>query len=194
MNDIKLRMADKSDAEVLLAIYSQYIDTVITFEYGKPSLEAFKKRIEDISAFYPYIVCEIDGTVIGYAYAHRHRERAAYRWNAESTVYIDNRYTGKGLGKVIYSALIEILMLMNIKNVYAYITVPNAKSEGLHRSMGFSKVGVYENTGYKGDKWLDVLCLVKKIGGYTKDPVEVIPVSEVAASSVRSVLDKYEKI
>ncbi|MFA7673161.1 MAG: N-acetyltransferase family protein [Clostridia bacterium] len=194
MNDIKLRMADKSDAGALLAIYSQYIDTVITFECEKPSLEAFQQRIKDISSFYPYIVCEMDGTVIGYAYAHRQRERAAYRWNAESTVYIDNRYTGKGLGKVIYSALIEILMLMNIKNVYAGITVPNAKSEGLHRSLGFEKVGIYENTGYKGDKWLDVLCLVKKIGAYTKDPVEVKPISDVTATSVRSVLDKYEKI
>ncbi|MCK9557698.1 MAG: N-acetyltransferase family protein [Candidatus Cloacimonetes bacterium] len=193
MNSIKLRIANENDAEALLAIYSQYTDTAITFEYGKPSLEAFTERIKDISAFYPYIVCESDGVVIGYAYAHRQRERAAYRWNAESTVYIDNRYTGKGIGRRLYSALIEILTLMNIKNIYAYITVPNEKSEGLHYSMGFLKAGLYKNTGYKDGRWLDVLCLVKNIGIYGKDPAEVKPINEIPASSVRQVLDKYEK-
>ena len=84
---MRYRLATEADAEVLLTIYGQYIETEITFEYRLPSLDEFRKRIRDILLFYPYLVAEEDGKVIGYAYAHRHMQREAYQWNGELSIY-----------------------------------------------------------------------------------------------------------
>lgn len=104
-----LRRVAESDAEILLKIYETYIETPITFECELPSVEDFQKRIQAFSADYPYIVCEIDGEIVGYAYAHRFRERAAYDWNVELSIYISSLAQGKGIGKAMYHALIESL-------------------------------------------------------------------------------------
>lgn len=95
---MRYRLATEADAEVLLTIYGQYIETEITFEYRLPSLDEFRKRIRDILLFYPYLVAEEDGKVIGYAYAHRHMQREAYQWNAELSIYLDQKATSKGIG------------------------------------------------------------------------------------------------
>ena len=90
LENLGFRRAKLSDAERLLEIYSPYvIETAITFEYDVPSVEEFRGRIEDISSEYPYIVCTYKDEIIGYAYAHRHMERAAYQWNAELSIYLD---------------------------------------------------------------------------------------------------------
>ena len=77
-----IRFAAPDDAAALLRIYAQYIETPITFEYTLPSEEEFARRIRDIQAVYPYLVYIEDGEVLGYAYAHRFQERAAYQWGA----------------------------------------------------------------------------------------------------------------
>lgn len=97
---MRFRTARLSDAPALLEIYREYIDTPITFEYALPSVEEFKDRIRSISEFFPYLVLEDDGGVIvGYAYAHRHMERAAYQWNAELSIYLSRALAGKGWGR-----------------------------------------------------------------------------------------------
>ena len=94
MSTVHFRRATEEDVVSILAIYAPYVtDSAITFEYDVPSEEEFRQRIRTISAEYPYFVCESDGQIIGYAYAHRHMERAAYQWNAEFSIYIRQGFT-----------------------------------------------------------------------------------------------------
>ena len=121
---MEIRFAAEADAPALLAIYAQYIETGITFEYQLPTREEFARRIRDFGGTYPYLVCEENGCIVGYAYAHRQAERAAYQWNAELSVYLDRSCTSRGLGRRLYGALIDILRLQGIRTVYGCVTVP----------------------------------------------------------------------
>ena len=132
-----IRFVRADDSAALLRIYAGYIDTPVTFECALLSERAFAERIAAISAEYPYLVCEEEGAVVGYAYAHRQRDREAYQWNAELSVYLDPAYTRQGLGGRLYRILLDMLRLQGIRTVYAGVTVPNPASERLHESMGF---------------------------------------------------------
>ena len=171
-----IRLAAPADSSRLLRIYAQYMATPITFECTLPTEQDFAGRIERIAALYPYLVCEENGNAIGFAYAHRPMERAAYQWNAELTVYLDRQAAAKGLGKRLYSVLSAILQLQGVRNMYGCVTVPNAASEGLHRSMGFRLVGIYRNAGFKGGQWHDVAWFEKAIEEFqgTPDPITSI--------------------
>ena len=186
---IRLRFASCNDAGKLLDIYSEYIDTPITFEYTLPSIEEFRERISNIISFYPYIVCEKDDEPIGYAYAHRHMERAAYQWNAELSVYIKKNFTSKGLGKILYSALMEILKLQGIRTVYGCVTVPNEKSEALHTGLGFRQIGIYRNAGYKNGEWRDVRWYEKQIGDYNQKPLSIVSLRTINGDKLEGILD-----
>lgn len=185
---MQLRFATEADAPALLAIYRQYLDTSITFECAVPSEAEFTARVRDISAVYPCLVCEDGGEVIGYAYAHRQAERAAYQWNAELSVYLDRGYTGRGLGRRLYTTLMELLRLQGIRTVYALVTVPNEKSEGLHRAMGFRHMGTQRNTGYKDGAWRDVAWFEKAIGTYGDAPAPLRSIHDVPPEAIARVL------
>lgn len=133
-----IRFAAPDDAAALLRIYAQYIETPITFEYTLPSEEEFARRIRDIQAVYPYLVYIEDGEVLGYAYAHRFQERAAYQWGAELSVYLDRGCVSHGIGSQLYTLLLELLRLQNVRTAYALVTLPNTKSEALHRTSASS--------------------------------------------------------
>ena len=189
---MKVRLADEKDSREILNIYSQYIGTKITFEYVLPSIEEFKNRISDIKKFYPYLVCEENGKIIGYAYAHRQAQRAAYQWNAELSVYVDRDYTSKGIGKTLYSILIEILKLQKIKTVYGCVTMPNEKSEKLHLSLGFQEVGTHHNTGFKNGKWHDVKWFEKQIAPYDINPRFPISVNQISKKDIEKIISSFE--
>jgi phosphinothricin acetyltransferase len=104
----------------------------------------------------PWLVAERDGGVTGYAYASPHRARAAYRWGADVSVYLDERERGRGSGRALYGALLPVLRDLGYTGAYAGITLPNPASVALHESMGFSLVGVYRRVGYKLGGWHDV--------------------------------------
>ena len=183
-----IRFATPADSRELLNIYAQYMTTPITFEYALPSEQDFSARIAHISASYPYIVSENDGKITGYAYAHRHMEREAYQWNAELSVYLDPHATSKGLGKRLYGILISILALQEVRNVYGCVTLPNAKSEALHKSLGFRTVGVYSNAGYKDGNWHDVGWFEKSIANYDSPPNPFVPISSLPLGSLQKII------
>lgn len=158
-----IRMAREEDAERLLEIYGEYIHTPITFEYDLPSREEFKKRIRDTLKEYPYLVWEEEGELLGYAYAHRLREREAYRHSAELTIYIAGRAVGTGGGRNLYEALFQKLKEQGIRMVYGCVTRPNERSERLHQSLGFTLTGIFHRVGYKNGQWLDVSWFEKEI-------------------------------
>ena len=195
MKNITIRPARLEDASEILKIYEPYIKkTTITFEYEVPSLEEFRSRMTGIIGAYPYLVCEADGKILAYAYAHRFHERAAYQWDAELSVYVDEEYTGLGMGKALYHALMEILKLQNVKNAYALVTSPNERSEALHLGMGFRLEGLNRETGYKMGKWLDVSCFVKNIGTHECDPEGILPFAGIEKARVERILEDSMKL
>lgn len=178
--DFLIREAVPADAKAILDIYTPYIEnTVITFEYEVPSLEAFEQRMLGIMGEYPYLVCEQDGRVIGYAYAHRYRERAAFAWGAELSVYLDLEYQGCGAGTALYLKLIDCLKRQNIKTVYGIVAHPNEASERLHQKLGFRLVGISEKCGYKLGRWVDLAYFEKEIGTRNGVPEAVRRFEEV---------------
>ena len=128
-----LRFVTPQDCPALLDIYAQYIDTGVTFEYDLPTREEFTARISGICRDYPYLVCQEGDRVLGYAYAHRVWERAAYQWNAELSVYLAPDAVGKGLGKKLYAALEDLLRLQGVLTVYGLVTLPNPPARGSTR-------------------------------------------------------------
>jgi L-amino acid N-acyltransferase YncA len=189
MNEHSIRLATIDDAEAILAIYTPYVvNTVITFEYDVPSIVEFRERIRNTQKEYPYIVYVSDGRIVGYAYAHRQRERAAYQWNAELSVYMDGDSRGRGFGKTLYACLMELLKLQHIINVYGAVTVPNAASEKLHESFGFRRLGDFVNTGYKMGQWLNVAWFEKAIAEFPATPKSLLPFPQVDKTAVERIL------
>ena len=190
MDEYAFRMASEEDTPEIHAIYKPYVtNSAITFEVEVPTVEEFGQRIRSISAEYPYIVCLSDRGMAGYAYAHRHMERVAYQWNAELSVYIDSGSQGCGIGRRLYAALIAILTLQNVKNVYGGVTSPNEKSERLHESLGFTKLGTYRKTGYKCGAWHDVIWFEKAVGAHNLNPAPFTPIHDVDRTAIANILE-----
>ena len=183
-----IRLATVDDSPALLKIYEQYIDTAITFEYNLPTVQEFAHRVGEILAVYPFLVWEEAGRVMGYAYAHRQKEREAYQWNAELSIYLDPSFVSKGAGKKLYRALMDLLKLQGVKTVYGVVTVPNEKSEKLHAAMGFHPAGIHYNTGYKSGAWRNVAWFEKQIAPYDADPQPILPLGQLSKEQVAAVL------
>ncbi len=179
MNDINIREVQINDAERILEIYSYYIkNTAITFEYEVPSLEEFQCRIVNIKKKYPYLVIEKSGIVEGYAYAGVFKDRAAYDWCCEVSMYISRENQKCGFGKRLYSALEKELESMGILNLYACVGYPEIEDEFLtnssrefHSRMGYKVVGDFKNCGYKFNRWYHMVWMEKIIGKHkTQQP------------------------
>ncbi len=168
----KIRNVELTDAERLLEIYDYYVkNTAITFEYETPSLDEFKTRIENITKRYPYLVIERNGRIEGYAYAGVFKNRAAYDWSCETTIYIDRDARKSGMGRVLYEALEERLRAMGILNMYACIGYPEKEDEYLtknsaefHEHLGYTKVGEFHKCGRKFNRWYNMIWMEKFIG------------------------------
>ena len=185
---ITLRQATVSDGEALAAIYKHYVEnTAVTFEYIAPTGEEFSERIAHKTERYPFIVALDDGKPIGYAYASEYRERAAYSWDVETSVYVDTEHQGQGIGRRLYSALEEILKLQGVANLYACITYPNTYSVAMHEAFGFSYIGRFHLAGYKFGKWRDVSWFEKRIGTLD-EPIPVIPYPMLNENEINFIL------
>ena len=174
-----IRLATADDADPVQGIYAPIVrDTVISFEVDPPSVAEMRQRILDTLAHWPWLVCEHDGDVIGYAYAGTHRVRAAYQWSVDVSVYIHEQARRCGVGRALYTALFRILLLQGVYNVQAGITLPNAASVGLHEALGFEPVGVYRKIGFKLGGWHDVGWWQLVLQPHAPSPS---PLSDVAA-------------
>ena len=188
---ISLRLATIDDAEGILAIYSPYItETSFTFEVEVPSLKDFQKRISDYLINWPWLVCEIDNKIAGYAYGTKHRERVAYQWCVESSIYIHDEFLKHKVGKALYEALIEILKRQGYRNVYAVINLPNDRSVKFHESCGFNYFATYEKVGYKLGKWKNVGWWQLIINEYTMEPEPPIKLSELDKDFLNDLFEK----
>jgi L-amino acid N-acyltransferase YncA len=154
---VRIRLAHDSDADAVASIYRPIVEqTPISFETVAPDRYEMARRMVETLRHYPWLVCERDGHVIGYAYAARHRVRAAYQWSVDTSVYIDRQYRRLGIGRGLYLSLFGILAAQGYFNAYAGIALPNDSSVALHEAMGFEPLGVYRRVGYKLGEWRDV--------------------------------------
>jgi phosphinothricin acetyltransferase len=152
-----IRPVTADDAAAVCGIYNYYItNTVITFEEDELEPAAMEARIRDIAGRYPWLVWEDNGEVLGYAYAHQWHDRAAYRFSAETTVYLRHDILGRGIGRQLLGRIIADLRKTDVHALMAVITVPNERSTALHESFGFKKAGEFREIGYKLDRRLDV--------------------------------------
>lgn len=191
--DMKLRLATLEDARGILAVYAPYVrDTAVSFELTPPGLAEFEARMRGILGAYPYLVLEENGHTVGYAYAHRAMERAAYQWNAELSVYLAPSHQRRGLGRTLYSALLELLRLQNVLNAYGCVTLPNPGSEALHERMGFSRLAVYRQTGYKLGAWRDVVWFEKSLGAHVGAPQPLLRFDQLEPQAVTRALARAQ--
>jgi L-amino acid N-acyltransferase YncA len=156
----KIRNAISADAAEIAQIYNHYItETIITFEEETVSIDIIEKRIKEIQSLQlPWYVAEQDGIVLGYAYAGKWKERSAYRYSMEVTVYLRPDQAGKGVGSALYGKLLPVLAAKGIHVAVGVIALPNEGSVKLHEKMGFRKAAQFNEVGFKFNRWIDVGC------------------------------------
>jgi phosphinothricin acetyltransferase len=186
---ITIRFATPENDRQILDIYSPIVlDTPISFEYEVPSVQEMRGRIEKTLVHFPWLVCDFDGVAAGYAYAGQHRVRAAYQWSADVSVYVHSDYRRHGIGRALYTALFELLVLQGYYNTYAGITLPNPASVGLHESVGFKPLGVYHAVGYKHGQWYDVGWWERPLQPRTLEPKAPRSIHNVSVESMSKAL------
>lgn len=197
MNEkICVRTAVPADAEQLLEIYTPFVISEdsslsnVSFELEVPGLDEFRQRIRDISAKYPYLVAECDGKILGYVYCHPYRERLAYQWAVEVTIYLAPTGQGKGLGRVLYEAMERILCLQGVTMAYSCITLGNEHSIKMHEALGYKLIGTFHYSGYKNQQWLDTVWLEKLLQPCAQQPRNIIGWREVPQDAVTEILQQ----
>ncbi|WP_158886531.1 GNAT family N-acetyltransferase [Rhodanobacter sp. L36] len=152
-----IRVAHEKDADAIHAIYApSIIDGVATFETELPGVAMMRDRILARLQHYPWLVWEEDGHVLAYAYAGRFRERAAYDWIAETSIYVHGDAQRRGIARRLYGVLLESMRLQGITQAVGVITLPGHVSVTMHETMGFTTAGVWKQCGYKHGQWWDV--------------------------------------
>ena len=153
----QIRTATAADAAVLREIYRPFVETTaISFELEVPSIEEFQRRIAVAVEGWSWLVAEVVGRQIGYAYASAHRAREAYRTSVETSAYVYEDYQRQGIGRALYTQLLKELNERGFGSAYAAITLPNDASVGFHESLGFELIGVFPRVGRKFGAWHDV--------------------------------------
>ena len=180
MNPI-IRLAEKRDVPGILEIYSPFIlESSVTFEEAVPDETSFWKRMQDIMAELPFLVCEIDGRIAGYAYASGYRSRASYRWSKEVSVYIHPDFYRRRVGQALYASLNKMVRYQGVANLLAIITMPNEPSVAFHEQGGYRKCGEFSKVGYKLGQWQNVGWFELFLQDETQEPKErILPLDEI---------------
>ena len=170
---MEIRLATPTDAPGIAAIYRPYVEgTVISFELTPPADADMAGRISRVIAELPWLVCEEAGAILGYAYASRHHDRAAYQWSVDTSVYVHEAQRRRGLGHALYTELFACLRDQGYYTAYTGITLPNIASVALHERFGFEPVGIYRKAGFKLGRWWDVGWWQKPLRGCYVVPTE----------------------
>lgn len=152
------RLARLTDAPAIQAIYAPIVrDTAISFEYEVPEVGEIERRLRKVLTSKPWLVHEEDGQVVGYAYASVFRERAAYDWSTEVSIYVGRSTHGRGVGRQLYTTLFDVLRALGYQQAIAGATMPNEASERLHLSLGFKPIAHFPAIGYKFGRWHDTV-------------------------------------
>ncbi|MCP0887285.1 N-acetyltransferase family protein [Ligilactobacillus sp. WILCCON 0076] len=189
MSSFSFRIAKKTDAQALLDIYAPYVEnTAITLETNVPSLSEFSTRIYTILKKYPYIVAEQNEKIVGYAYVSAFKERAAYDWSVETSIYLAQNIRHQGLGTQLYNLLEKICQAQNITNMNACVTYPRTANDPyvtqasilFHENRGFKLNAHFHNCANKFNRWYDMVWLEKSLLPHTIPVVKVKPFASIS--------------
>lgn len=184
-----IRLAKPSDAAGILAIYGPYVkNSSITFETEVPGTDELEKRINSYLENWPWLVEETNGEITGYAYASRYRERTAYQWSVECSVYVHDNHLRSGIARKLYTTLFAILKEQGFTTVYAVINLPNDRSVAFHESMGFRYFATYEKVGFKLGQWKNVGWWQLQLNEFSEDPKAPIKFSALAPKTMSLLL------
>lgn len=154
---MQIRSCTPQDIPSICTIYNHYIEhTVITFEEVPVTTVQMQERVATIMQTYPWLVCEVDGEILGYAYASKWKDRSAYKYTAEVTIYLHHEKTRSGAGSALYAELIDQLAQRGMHRLLACIALPNSASERLHEKFGFRKAADFPEVGFKFNRWIDI--------------------------------------
>ena len=184
-----IRLAAPTDGPALARIYRPAVtDGPTSFELEPPDGTEMARRLATLISRTPWLVCEMSGDVVGYAYASPHRERAAYQWSVEVSAYVDASTRRAGVARTLYTSLFAVLVVQGFRNAYAGITLPNEASVGLHAALGFTSVGVFRGVGYKQGAWHDVAWFERALSRRDIPPAPPRPLSELSTILLRDIL------
>lgn len=185
---VAVRPARTEDAAAIAAIYAPYVQGgTVSFETDAPDARAMAKRMAASGGLYPWIVAtpgkgdgaEDDAGVLAYAYATQFRDRPAYRWTVETSLYVAGGVQGQGIGRLLYEALIDTLRAQGFTQAIAVVSLPNDQSIKTHEAVGFRRAGVYREIGFKLGRWIDVGFWQCALGDARAAPADPKPFSEV---------------
>lgn len=189
----RIRFATVEDRHAILAIYGKYIlETAVSFEIVVPTEAQFQQRMEKIMAQYPYLVYEVDGQVLGYAYGSLHGERAAFCYDVELSIYFSDSAQRKGKASALYRCLCALLQAQGYYNAYACYAEPNEKSQRFHEKLGFEPVGTFRRTGYKMGKWHDLTWVAKSLEDHSQEPQGITPITALSPEIIEDILEQYQ--
>jgi L-amino acid N-acyltransferase YncA len=173
--DVRIRPADVADSAAIQAIYAPIVaTTAISFETEPPTADEILARMTSVPRL-PWLVAEVSTEVVGHAYASRHRERAAYRWSVEVSVYLAESARGLGIGRSLYTELLAVVSRLGYVSAYAGITLPNQASVALHEALGFAQIATFPQVGYKHGEWRSVGWWWRSLGDAGSQPAEPQP-------------------
>ena len=179
-----IRLATPKDAARVAEIYAPAVtDSAISFELEAPDAAEVRRRIGYVSSNTPWVVCERDGQVLGFAYAGQFRVRPAYQWTVEVWAYVAPEAQGAGVARAMYTSLFAALTVQGYRNLIAGIALPNPASVRFHEAMGFVAVGVYHNVGYKLGAWRDVAWYERPLAPFDENPVAPRPLPQIRDSA-----------
>lgn len=179
-SDVRIRLARAEDAAAIRDIYAPFCEsTAVTFEEQPPTEAELADRIESTLETYPWLVCTIDGRVVGYTYASRLRKRRAYQWTVELSVYVATDARGSGVGRGLYESLFAVLERQGVRDAYAVTTMPNPDSERFHERMGFERLVDFPAMGHTDADWHDVAWWRRPVAPKTADPEPITPLPDV---------------
>ncbi|MCL2588734.1 MAG: N-acetyltransferase family protein [Oscillospiraceae bacterium] len=191
MTKVQIRLAKLEDAAQLAAVFAHYVEnTTASLEAAPPTEEQMAHRIRCYGAEYPFLVCELDGEIAGYAYAFRRFEEQAFDWSAFVSLYAS--IGKKGISRALLAALEETLRVMGILNLYV-ITVHNSKSQYFHLARGFTEAGRLREAAFKEGRWRDLAYYEKSIGLHSEDPEPLRKIGEVDPVKLEEICKRAEK-
>lgn len=193
----KIRLATVEDLERIQEIYRPYVeqeDIVVNSEHRVPTIEELRERFNLITKEFPWLVCEINGLVVAYAYAGKPFKRDGYKWNSELSVYIDERYHGRRLASALYKCLLDLLKEQGYYNVYACILSINEKSIRFHEQYGFKVISVFKNSVYKHNKWIDVIWMNKVLQEFKDKIEEPVSIWDLDKKQINIILNNSKDI
>ena len=190
---MNIRLAVPTDCVQIAAIYAPIVvQTHISFEVVPPGPNEMARRMASVLERHVWLVVETNGCIDGYAYATRYRDKPAYAWSTETTIYVRDGVRGTGVGKELYLALLSVLKAQNYRRAFAGIALPNEASIALHEAVGFARVGVNPEAGYKLDRWHDLGWWSFQFNDLPSRPVAPRPLS--ALGDIATLIARKSKV